>query len=568
MSGEVVWPRVLGFGNPLLDITVDVNEAFLARYGLSPNAAILAGPTHMPLYEEVGAMTSKKLTTGGSCLNTMRAVQWMTQKKHMTGFVGSIGVDIPNSKSLQDLVVNCGVKPLFMTAEKAPTGTCAALICGTNRSLVTNLGAADLFTHWHFESDLVQQHIANAVAFYAEGFFVTVASHTLVELGKIALKTNKPFMFNLSAVFLLQVPVFWNGMKQVLPYVDVLFCNETEAGALSNQMGWGTISIEEMAKRIAGMEKANTKRERMVIITQGPDPTVVFHGGRVNVFPTPVVPKADIVDTNGAGDCFVGGFISKFIGAWPRPTTYQPSLNECVRSGQYCAMHCLTNVGCSFCGLPKQHTGLQPVMKALAFATEKHKNQKRLASGEPYISHPVGVANVLTEAGVEDPTVLMAAFLHDTVEDTGTTPEEIEAEFGPAVREIVMEVTDNKSLPKRKRKELQIEHALHISNSAKLIKLADKIHNLESLAQCSPWPADIMRGYFIWGFMVAQGLFGINSRLDARARAVFVNTRLPPAHVEPVMPSLVPAELQPHLIQYLEAMDRIEAAKATTATKH
>src|SRR5687767_6285872 len=105
------------------------------------------------------------------------------------------------------------------------------------------------------------------------------------------------------------------------------------------------------------------------------------------------------------------------------------------------------------------------LLRALEFAARKHRDQRRKGCDEaPYINHCIGVANLLTSvAGVTDVTVLAAAVLHDTVEDTDATPEELEAQFGAAVRSLVMECTDDKSLPKQVRKELQVTNAPHKS---------------------------------------------------------------------------------------------------------
>lgn len=126
--------------------------------------------------------------------------------------------------------------------------------------------------------------------------------------------------------------------------------------------------------------------------------------------------------------------------------------------------------------------------KCVNFAAIKHRDQRRKDSKEtPYINHPVGVAYILSSEGnVTDLDVLMSAILHDTVEDTDTSFDEIENEFGTKIRDIVSEVTDDKSLPKMERKRLQIEHALTVSRDAKLVKLADKLYNLRDLQKEIP----------------------------------------------------------------------------------
>src|SRR5882672_11048687 len=128
------------------------------------------------------------------------------------------------------------------------------------------------------------------------------------------------------------------------------------------------------------------------------------------------------------------------------------------------------------------------ILKALRFASIKHRDQRRKdAEVSPYINHPIEVAELLARVGrVTDLVILQGAILHDTIEDTKTTPEELEAAFGPEVRRVVEEVTDDKRLPKAERKRLQIEHAPHLSECAKQIKIADKISNVQAVIKTPP----------------------------------------------------------------------------------
>ncbi|MRS01662.1 bifunctional (p)ppGpp synthetase/guanosine-3',5'-bis(diphosphate) 3'-pyrophosphohydrolase [bacterium] len=158
-------------------------------------------------------------------------------------------------------------------------------------------------------------------------------------------------------------------------------------------------------------------------------------------------------------------------------------------------------------------------IKAVAFAAEKHRNQRRKdAEASPYINHPIALANVLVfEGDVDDPTVLCAAVLHDTIEDTETTPGELKKLFGDAVTSIVLEVTDDKSLDKDLRKKLQIEHAPHLTIEAKLVKLADKICNLRDMLASPPagWSLERKQAYSDWAEQVVAGMRGVNNRLEA-----------------------------------------------------
>jgi|ERR1051326_527164 (p)ppGpp synthase/HD superfamily hydrolase len=159
------------------------------------------------------------------------------------------------------------------------------------------------------------------------------------------------------------------------------------------------------------------------------------------------------------------------------------------------------------------------MLKALRFAAEKHQHQRRKnAEASPYINHPIQVADLLWDVGqVRDLDLILAALLHDTIEDTDTRPEEIETLFGKPIRGLVEEVTDDTSLPKAVRKQLQIEHASRLSLGAKLIKLADKISNIGDIAQKPPegWDRQRRVDYLTWSEQVVAGLRGSNLHLEA-----------------------------------------------------
>jgi guanosine-3',5'-bis(diphosphate) 3'-pyrophosphohydrolase len=159
------------------------------------------------------------------------------------------------------------------------------------------------------------------------------------------------------------------------------------------------------------------------------------------------------------------------------------------------------------------------LLKALAFAAHKHRDQRRKdAEASPYINHPIALADVLVnEGGVTDVETLCAALLHDTVEDTATTHQELVDGFGSRIARIVAEVTDDKSLSKAERKRLQVEHAALLSPEAKLVKLADKISNLRDVASHPPahWNLVRRREYFDWAKNVVDRLRGIHPRLEA-----------------------------------------------------
>lgn len=178
------------------------------------------------------------------------------------------------------------------------------------------------------------------------------------------------------------------------------------------------------------------------------------------------------------------------------------------------------------------------VMNAAMFSAKKHSKQRRKdADASPYINHPLALAYVLTNEGmVEDPVVIAGALLHDTIEDTDTTAEELRSEFGQEVLDVVLEVTDDKSLPKAMRKQHQIDHAPHISFKAKLVKLADKICNLRDMNSAPPtdWSAARIAGYYDWANQVVDGLRGTHAGLEALFDQAYAQK---PAVEAPVAPA-------------------------------
>ncbi|PIC54786.1 hypothetical protein L5515_002804 [Caenorhabditis briggsae] len=157
------------------------------------------------------------------------------------------------------------------------------------------------------------------------------------------------------------------------------------------------------------------------------------------------------------------------------------------------------------------------VMKATDFAARRHRHQKRKDNATPYINHPIGVMYILTnEAKVYDPVTLAGAVLHDVVEDTKTTLEEIQKEFGDEVLEVVKECTDDKGLAKQERKKLQIENYGKHSHRAKLVHLADKLYNLRDLERKAPigWDKKRVTEYFKWAREVIGQMKGTNESLE------------------------------------------------------
>lgn len=158
------------------------------------------------------------------------------------------------------------------------------------------------------------------------------------------------------------------------------------------------------------------------------------------------------------------------------------------------------------------------LLDASYVSAQLHGEQRRKdRDATPYINHPLSVAHLLMECGVSDPTALCAAILHDVIEDQGVTKEQLARRYGPAVAHTVDEVSDDKSLSKQRRKEMQVEHAPHLSYRAKLVKLADKTRNIEDVLDSPPdWSQGRRLAYLDWAERVVAGMRGTHPALEAR----------------------------------------------------
>lgn len=328
-----------GMGNPLLDITKVVDDAYLKTYDLQANNAILAEEKHQPIYEDLSKHIGVSYSPGGATQNTIRVAQWYLKNSkcnYSTSFVGCIG-----REQFGDRLKLCmsaeGIKTFYQTHDKIPTGVCAVLITGGNRSLVTRLDAANAYTIDHLTAawDLVKE----ASYYYIAGYFLTVSHDSMVKIGEHAAaeEENKCFAMNLSAPFLSQF--FKKQMKEVLPYCDIVFGNEDEARAFANDFELGCDNLDEIAEKLSKMPKVNAKRSRIVVFTQGADPTIVFNDGVISKYPVIPIKAEDIVDTNGAGDAFVGGFMAEYVQG--------KCVEHCVKTGADAAHMIIQVSGCT-----------------------------------------------------------------------------------------------------------------------------------------------------------------------------------------------------------------------------
>jgi len=330
---------LLGLGNPLLDISVTTDEKFLSKYGLEANNAILAEEKHMPMYPEMAGMPGVEYLAGGATQNTIRVAQWILGAEHKTFYFGSVGTDEYSSR-LKEKAEQDGLCVRYQSHAEHATGTCAVVVTqgGKCRSLVANLAAANHFTKDHIELPENQAVIQQSSLIYISGFFLTVSPDTIVAVGEHAKANNKTFCMNLSAPFLCEF--FKDPMMKAFPYTDFVFGNETEAAKFSEVQALGCSDLQEIALKMSQLPKANAARSRTVVITQGAGEVIVAKDGAVQTFPVVQLSDAELVDTNGAGDAFVGGYLAELLRG--------QSAAACVRCGIWAARHVIRRPGCSF----------------------------------------------------------------------------------------------------------------------------------------------------------------------------------------------------------------------------
>ncbi|PCD37852.1 hypothetical protein AU210_006347 [Fusarium oxysporum f. sp. radicis-cucumerinum] len=298
--------------NPLLDIQAKGDQALLDKYGLKPNDAILAEEKHLPLYEDLLNNYDAKLIAGGAAQNSARGAQYILPPNSVV-YLGGAGDD-KYAAILHDAVKAAGLRVEYRVDPKEKTGRCGAIITGHNRSLCTDLGAANHYDLDHLKKPEIWKLVENAEVYYVGGFHFTVCPPAIMELAKQAAEHNKPFVLSLSA-----------------PFIPQFFKEEPR----------------DVVKHLANLPKENAKRKRIAIVTQGTDPTLVAIQGEDDIkeFPVHAIEKEKINDTNGAGDAFAGGLLAGILQNKPLETS--------IDMGQWLARLSIQELGPSY-PFPKQ----------------------------------------------------------------------------------------------------------------------------------------------------------------------------------------------------------------------
>ena len=344
MTGKEAAAVLVGIGNPLLDMTVRADEEFLRRHHLHADDAVLADDVdahQAALFADIAASYSPTYGAGGATLNSVRVAQWMLGGRGAGGaFLGGVGGD-QVGETLRAAVQRDGVAARWRVSASLPTGVCAAVITGQGddcrRSLVARTGAASHLTYDWLRRPDNWAVVTRSRCVYIGGFlFPTCGPQNVRRLVSAASSKERVIAMNLSAPYLCRY--FSDTTHDVMPFVDVLFGNETEAEEFCSQRGLAG-DLHQRALLTARLPTAG-RRPRVVVFTRGARPTVVSDGETVAEYPiTPVAPEC-VRDTNGCGDAFVGGYLSRLVDG--------RELRECLRAGHYAASVVTQYWGCNY----------------------------------------------------------------------------------------------------------------------------------------------------------------------------------------------------------------------------
>lgn len=335
---------VLAFCNPLIDATIDVNADFLAKWNLRNNDAILADEKYQPLVDEVVGNPSVFMTGGGSCQNTLVMAQWMLQDKGTTAIVGAVGPD-PNKEILQGIMEKAGVKCLYEVIPKQYTGCGVVLVCDGSRSIVASVAAAGNFSFENWDTPERLDAVRNAKVILVSTYFLRSSERTGLAVAAECGYRNIPLALTLSSPSAIDSEA-WQSTLELFRVSSITFGNTSELVCMGKKLGFcGADATEEntdlkaLCKKLADYDNPTTKK-RIFIATDGDRPTIACESGSepitCDVLP---IKSSEIVDTNGAGDSFAGGFLAYYIQGAP--------LLKCLQAGHYASFQNLKQRGCT-----------------------------------------------------------------------------------------------------------------------------------------------------------------------------------------------------------------------------
>ncbi|XP_018576506.1 adenosine kinase-like [Anoplophora glabripennis] len=324
---------IIFFGTPLVDIIAKVDHSFLEKYNLKPDDAVRATPEVEGIFEEI-LNYNPIIQPGGSVTNTARVFQWTSKKSYPMLFIGILGDD-EYGKIIKDKFVEEEITCYLTEIKRHKTGICAVLPTEDYRSLVTHLGASHLFSFDDVDDGLWDE-VAKAKYLYLSAFLIRAGFKNMQVLIEHFLKKHDFIILNLGASFLCEK--YPKEMTYLFRTSNMVFGNESEYVGLAKILHIQTGDVKEM---LVSLNKYfPDKSLRTLVMTRGSKSIVILSNNKVEEFDTEHLEEEKIVDTNGAGDAFVGGYLAQFV--------RNKSISESVRCGIWAAKEIIRNHGCNF----------------------------------------------------------------------------------------------------------------------------------------------------------------------------------------------------------------------------
>lgn len=332
MNTEKKSIKYLTFGSPLIDMIVDVDSEFMQRNNLKPDSTIHE-KSESSVFREA-RLHGPKYIAGGCSYNAIRMLSWMIpeEERGSVACLGSVGDD-EDGELYKNLLMNESIIPLFETFKDKPTGKCAVVCLNRDRTHITDLGASTLISDEFVEE--VWENIKQAKLVYTELYILSSRSNIIFKLAKMCLDESKIFGFNFpSAFFLLK---YQEEILEAISYGDIIFANKEEAKFFVNNILMKEYDHDsDLPIIISQLPKKNVDKKRIAVVTCGPEPAhIAVFNHKTNIieftgsYEILFVSKSEIIDTNGAGDSFAGGFLATYF----KGGDYE----SCMKSGHWAA---------------------------------------------------------------------------------------------------------------------------------------------------------------------------------------------------------------------------------------
>ena len=348
MAEEISHPiKYMSFGSPLMDCIADVPKEFIERNKIELDTTIHKKLNEVKFLNEFLTQYEITYIPGGCQFNAMRVFNWMLKKDEtdVIAFLGSIGTMGKYGMKYIELLEKENIIPIFETIEKETTGLCLVICCDRDRAHLTDLGASISISEGFVDRNWAKFKEVQLI--YTELFILRTKREICFKLAELGLRDGTTYGFNLPSEYFLKN--FTEDITKLCECADIIFANKAEGlyfcKLLNLKIGKDEDTEEIAFQLCKNIPKRNKNKKRIVVVTSGPDPASCCKYDHLkdnllfkNSFKVKDVPTEEIVDTNGAGDSFAGGFLSQYVKG--------KNLEMCMKAGHWAASIIIQRRGC------------------------------------------------------------------------------------------------------------------------------------------------------------------------------------------------------------------------------